>query len=104
MIDYYAHGFSRLDAPMRKYICIAGVSSFLAESVIEQLLEDARVARHVDALSDLVLEEFNFIASLGANIYDRLVCVLLVILVTRVQIFSLMSSILSTHREPSWRS
>ena len=76
MTDYYAHGFSRLDAPMRKYICIAGVSSFLAESVIEQLLEDARVARHVDALSDLVLEEFNFIASLGANIYDRLVGVI----------------------------
>eukprot|EP00974_Lingulodinium_polyedra_P053512 5141477-Lingulodinium_polyedra.AAC.1 len=75
MSNYYTHGYKSINGDMRKFIALACVNGWLAESVMQELMEDGRVARNLDKLERTIQEEHQFIQDLSGTSWTRLAAV-----------------------------
>ena len=70
--DFFLHGFGKLSAGARKYSAIAGLSAYVPDSFLVELLADDRVARRIGDLESVMSEELQWLDSLPALTWDRL--------------------------------
>ena len=52
--DEFLHGFGRLKEEHKQFLVVAGLSSYVAETVLALLMEDNRVAKRVEELDEAV--------------------------------------------------
>ena len=70
--EYYAKGWDRLDDEVRRYSCVAAVSSHVAEATLLELMEDDRVVRRIDDLENGIMGELEWVQGLPDWFWKRL--------------------------------
>jgi len=70
--DCFLHGFAKLTPDVVYAATVLALSSCVSQSLIVALLEDDRVARHVQKLEDIVTEELQWLTSLPHSVWADL--------------------------------
>ena len=69
---YHLGGYQRLRPHVRDFVVRCGMISYLPESILTCLLEDCRVARHIDMLKEEVHTELSWLSGLIPFVWERL--------------------------------
>ena len=69
---YYLGGYQRLQNRARDFVIQCGMISYLPESILTCLLEDSRVARHIDSLKEEVHTELSWLSGMVPFVWERL--------------------------------
>ena len=69
---YWLHGFEKLTPPALQFVAMAALSSYPSEGVLSELLEDDRVAKRADLLSDTLLDELTWLSNLPENVWGHI--------------------------------
>ena len=70
--DYHLGAWDRLTPKVRRFVVLAGLSSYVPESVLALLMEDPRVLAQVPLILETLQEEMDFIDGLGAFTWNTL--------------------------------
>ena len=70
--DYYIGGFARLTPKVRKYMALAAIVSYVPDGFLTELLEDDRVAKRLEVLEAVMVEELAWLEGLGGLTWQRL--------------------------------
>eukprot|EP00971_Amphidinium_carterae_P321489 6390429-Amphidinium_carterae.6 len=68
--DYYASNVEKLGLPEKRFVSVVAMSSWLSESFLEEMLQDARVATRCDELQELIACEYDALSKLPTNVYE----------------------------------
>jgi hypothetical protein len=68
--DYYLRVFRMLDSNVLHLIAVVGMSSFLSDAVLGELLQDDRVARILPTLRTEISQELAFINNIPRGVWD----------------------------------
>jgi hypothetical protein len=69
--NYYLNGWAKLGETELLFLAISALSSFPTDTFIASILEDDRVAKHIDRLEEEMREELAYVASLPFFVYER---------------------------------
>jgi hypothetical protein len=70
--DYHLHGVDKLSVLAKKHLVIRGMQTFLAESVMQELLEEERLLRIIDSVENTLREEHDFLIATSSATWFRL--------------------------------
>lgn len=70
--DYYIHGFTRLRPPVKKYMALAAVVSYVPDSFLGELLEDDRITKRLGVFESVMTEELAWLEGLKPLTWQRL--------------------------------
>lgn len=68
--EYYIHGFDRLGRSVRSVLTIAALGSGPAESLLDELMADDRVMRHLEHLEETVSTEMAALHNLSDRFFE----------------------------------
>ena len=69
---YWLHGFDKLTTPALQFVAMAALCSYPSEGMLSELLEDDRVAKRADMLSDTLLEELTWLSNLPEHVWGNI--------------------------------
>ena len=70
--DWFLKGFQRLKIEHKQFLVQAALSSRVAESFQQDLMEDSRVALRYEELIPVISEEMRWLANVDAAVWERL--------------------------------
>jgi hypothetical protein len=70
--EYHAHGWDRCGQSERRFVVIAALSSYPAESFLGQVLYDDRIARDATAVRALIHDELKYLSELPRAFWEDL--------------------------------
>jgi hypothetical protein len=70
--SYYIRGFGHFDQKVHELVGIVSTSSFVADSVLQLLLEDDRVPRNIESIDNELIDEVNFVFNISSGVWRTL--------------------------------
>ena len=70
--NYHINGWQKMQQSHREFIVQAGMGSFLSENLTLALLEDCRVVRNFDQLSQIMEEEIEWVNRIPQTVWEAL--------------------------------
>jgi len=70
--NYYINGWQKMQQSHREFIVQAAMTCFLSENLTLALLEDCRVVRNLEQLSQIIEEEVVWISRVPHSVWERL--------------------------------
>ena len=69
--EFEFNGIQLLDLDCFRFICVVGLSSYVAESVLSNVLEDGRVALKLAEYKQAGIDEYNYLDALGSYPWEQ---------------------------------
>lgn len=73
--DFHLHGFERLSPHVKRYMVVGGMTSFVSDALLAEVLADDRLARRPQELRQDLLAEIDWVESVGDLTWQRLAAV-----------------------------
>ena len=70
--DAHLHVYGRMSTPIKQYMIVVGVVSFVADAMLYEIMRDDRLARRPEALEETLIDELKWVESISDATWDRL--------------------------------